>query len=163
VSVVPESRPANTRFGAAVYGSFLVVSVVGVAYEAGQDARFMTMTAFGSALVFWLAHWWSEVLGEQITTGEAFRDRDVLRVACREWPLVEAAFVPTLLLALAWAGVWSRDTGARLALAAAVLQIIGWALVAGRRAGWTRLRTGVFAAGQGTLGVALLLLEGVVH
>jgi hypothetical protein len=29
------------------------------------------------------------------------------------------------------------------ALAAAVLQIIGWALVAGRRAGWTWLRTGV--------------------
>jgi hypothetical protein len=35
--------------------------------------------------------------------------------------------VPTLLLALAWAGVWSRETGADLALAAAVLQITGWA------------------------------------
>jgi hypothetical protein len=163
VSVVPESRPANTRFGAAVYGSFLVASVVGVAFEAGQDARFMTMTAFGSALVFWLAHWWSEVLGEQIAAGEAFGHRDVLGVARREWPLVEAAVVPTLLLALAWAGVWSRETGAELALAAAVLQIIGWALVAGRRAGWTRLRTGVFAAGQGTLGVVLLLLERGVH
>lgn len=68
-----------------------------------------------------------------------------------------------MLLALAWAGVWSRETGAELALAAAVLQIIGWALVAGRRAGWTRMRTGVFAAGQGTLGVLLLLLERVVH
>jgi hypothetical protein len=163
VSVAPESRPASTRFGAAVYGSFLVASVVGVAYEAGQDARFMTMTAFGSSLVFWLAHWWSEVLGEQIAAGEAFRHRDVLRVAYREWPLVEAAVVPTLLLALAWAGVWSRETGAQLALTAAVLQIIGWALVAGRRAGWTWLRTGVFAAGQGTLGVLLLLLERVVH
>jgi hypothetical protein len=163
VSVLPESRSANTRFGAAVYGSFLVASVIGVAYESGQDARFMTMTAFGSALVFWLAHWWSEALGEQITAGDTFRHRDVLRVACREWPLVEAAVVPTLLLALAWADVWSRETGAQLALAAAVLQIIGWALVAGRRAGWTRLRTGVFAAGQGTLGVALLLLERAIH
>ena len=59
-------RRDNIRFGAAVYGSFLVASVVGVAFEAGQDARFMTTTAFGSALVFWLAHWWSEVIGEQI-------------------------------------------------------------------------------------------------
>jgi hypothetical protein len=163
VSVVPESRPANIRFGAAVYGSFLVASVVGVAFEAGQDARFMAAAAFGSALVFWLAHWWAEAIGEQIAAGEAFRHRDVLVVARREWPLVEAAVVPTLLLALAWAGVWSRDTGAELALAAAVLQIIGWALVAGRRAGWTWLRTGIFAAGQGTLGVVLLLLERVVH
>jgi hypothetical protein len=163
VSVVPDSRPTSVRFGAAVYGSFLVASVVGVAFEAGQDARFMTTTAFGSALVFWLAHWWSEVLGEQIAAGDAFRHRDVLVVARREWPLVEAALVPTLMLALAWAGAWSRETGARLALAAAVLQIVGWALVAGRRAGWTRLRTGVFAAGQGTLGVALLLLERLIH
>jgi hypothetical protein len=140
-----------------------VASVVGVAFETGQDARSMTTAALGSALVFWLAHWWSEVLGEQIAAGEAFRHRDVLGVARREWPLVEAAVVPALLLALAWAGVWSRETGAELALAAAVLQILGWALVAGRRAGWTWLRTGVFAAGQGTLGIVLLLLERVAH
>jgi hypothetical protein len=161
--VLSEPRSANVRFGAAVYGSFLVASVVGVAFEAGQDARFMTTTAFGSALVFWLAHWWSEVLGEQIAAGEAFRHRDVLGVARREWPLVEAAVVPTLLLALAWAGTWSRETGAELALAAAVLQIICWAVVAGRRAGWTWLRTSGFAAGQGTLGIVLLLLERVAH
>ena len=163
MNVSRDSRSGKVRFGAAVYGSFLVASVVGVAFEAGQDARFMTAAAFGSALVFWLAHSWSEVLGEQIAAGEAFRHRDVLGVARREWPLVEAAVVPTLLLALAWAGVWSRETGAELALSAAVLQIIGWALVAGRRAGWTWLRTGVFAAGQGTLGLVLLPLERVVH
>lgn len=163
VGAAPHARALDMRFSAAVYGSFLVASVIGVAYEAGHDARFMTMTALGSALVFWLAHWWSDVLGEQITAGEAFRHRDVLRVARREWPLVESAVAPTVLLALAWAGVWSRDTGARLALAAAFLQIVGWAVVAGRRAGWTPLRTGVFATGQGTLGVALLLLERFVH
>jgi hypothetical protein len=66
-------------------------------------------------------------------------------------------------LALAWAGVWSRETGAELALAAAVLQIAGWALVAGRRAGWTWLRAGLFAAVDGALGIVLLLLERLVH
>ena len=127
----------NVRFGAAVFGSFLVASVVGVSFEAGQDARAMTTTAFAfaSALVFWLAHWWSEVIGEQISAAEQFRRRDVLVVARREWPLVEAAVVPTAFLAFAWAGLWSRETGAELALGAAVLQITGWALVAGRRAG----------------------------
>jgi hypothetical protein len=49
-------------------------------------------------------------------------------------PLVEAAAVPTALLALAWAGVWSRETGAMLTLGAAILQITGW----GRR--WVSLR-----------------------
>jgi hypothetical protein len=139
-----------------------VASVVGVAFETGQDARFMTTTAFGSMLV-WLAHWWSEVIGAQISLGEDFRRRDAFVIASREWPLVEAAVVPTLLLGLAWAGVWSRETGAALALAAAVLQIVGWALVAGRRVGWTWLRAGLFAAVEGALGVVLLLLERVVH
>ncbi len=118
----------DIRYRAAVYGSFLVASVIGVAFEAGQDARVMTTTAFASALVFWLAHWWSEVIGEQISAGEQFRRRDVLVVARREWPLVEAAVVPTAFLALAWAGVWSRKTRAELALAAAVIQITGWSL-----------------------------------
>ena len=163
MSVVFESRGANIRFGAAVYGSFLVASVVGIAFETGQGARAMTATTFGSMLVFWLAHWWSEVLGEQISAGEAFRPGNVLVLARREWPLVEAAVVPTLLLALAWAGVWSRETGAELALAAAVLQITGWALVAGRRAGWTWLSAGLFAAVDGALGIVLLLLEKLVH
>jgi hypothetical protein len=54
VSVAVESRGANIRFGAAVYGSFLVASVVGVAFEAGQDVRAMTATAFGSMRVSWL-------------------------------------------------------------------------------------------------------------
>jgi hypothetical protein len=60
--------------------------------------------------------------------------------------------------------VWSRETGAELALGAAVLQITGWALVAGRRAGWSWLRAGLFAAIDGALGtVVLLLLEKLVH
>ena len=163
MTIVFESRGANVHFGAALYGSFLVASVVGVAFESGQGARAMTATAFGSMLVFWLAHWWSEVVGGQISAGEAFRHRHVLLLARREWPLVEAAVLPTLLLALAWAGVWSRETGAELALAAAVLQITGWALVAGRRAGWTWLRAGLFAAVDAGLGIVLLLLERMVH
>jgi hypothetical protein len=59
--------------------------------------------------------------------------------------------------------MWSRETGAALALAAAVLQITGWALVAGRRAGWTWLSAGLFAAVDGTLGFVLLPLEKLVH
>jgi hypothetical protein len=44
-----------------------------------------------------------------------------------------------------------------------LLQITGWALVAGRRAGWTWLRAGLFAAVDTALGIALLLLEKLIH
>ncbi len=83
-------------------------------------------------------------------------------IARREWPLVQAAAVPTLL-ALAWAGVWSRETGAALALGSAILQITGWGVVAGFRSGASPLSAVILGVGQGMLGVALLVLERLIH
>jgi hypothetical protein len=162
-ALVSVPRARDMRYGAAVYGSFLVASVVGVSYEAGEDARTMTGTLFASMVVFWLAHAWAEVVGENIAAGPSFRRRRIPAIARREWPLVEAAVVPTLFLALAWAGAWSRETGAALALAGAVVQITGWGFVAGLRSGGTLLSAGLLGAGQGILGVALLALERLVH
>ena len=150
-------------FGAAVYGSLLVASVVGIAYEAGQSAATMTATAASSMVVFWAAHTWSEALGERVAAGPAFRRRDILVVARHEWPLVEAAVLPTLCLALAWAGAWSREAGTRAALGAALLQIVGWGIVAGLRSGASPIAAAVMGAGEGALGLALLALERFVH
>ena len=81
----------------------------------------------------------------------------------REWPLVEAAVVPTALLALAWAGVWSRETGAALALGSAILQITGWGVAAGFRSGASPLSAVILGVGQGLLGVLLLVLERLIQ
>jgi hypothetical protein len=153
----------DVRFGAAVYGSFLAASVIGVAYESGAGARALTVSLLGSMLVYWAAHVWSDAVDERIRAGEAFTRRDVLVIARREWPLVEAAALPSILLALAWAGAWSRETGARLALAAALAQVIVWGFAAGRRAGANRLTATVLAAGEGVLGVVLLAAERLVQ
>jgi hypothetical protein len=160
---VPPILDRAVRFGAAVYGSFLAASVVGVAYESGADARAMTASLLGSMAVFWAAHVWSDGVGERILRGDAFAPRDALVIARREWPLVEAAALPSILLALAWAGAWSRETGARLALAAALVQVVAWGFVAGRRAGGSPLTAGVLAAGDGILAVLLLAAERLVR
>ncbi len=155
----PPILDRDVRFGAAVYGSFLAASVVGVAYESGAGARTMTAALLGSMLVFWAAHVWSDVVGERIALGEAFRPRDALSIARREWPLVEAAALPSILLALAWAGAWSRGTGAMLAVAAALVQVVAWGFAAGRRAGGSPLAATVLAVGEGALAVLLLGAE----
>jgi hypothetical protein len=152
----------HVRYGAAVYGSFLVASVVGAAFEAGADARNLTGSAFVSMLVFWLAHVWSEVVGEHVSAGTRFHARVIPVIARREWPLVEAAVVPTALLALAWAGVWSRETGAALALGSAIVQITGWGVVAGFRSGASPPSAVILGVGQGMLGVLLLVLERLI-
>jgi hypothetical protein len=161
--VTPVDGQRDIRYGAAVYGSFLVASVVGATFEAGADARTLTGSAFVSMLVFWLAHVWSEVVGEHVSAGTRFHARVIPVIARREWPLVEAAAVPTALLALAWAGVWSRETGAALALGSAILQITGWGVVAGFRSGASPLSAVILGVGQGILGVLLLVLESLIH
>ncbi len=114
-------------------------------------------------LVFWAAHVWSDAMGERIARGDGFGARDVLRIARREWPLVEAAALPSILLALAWAGAWSRGTGTRLALAAALVQVVAWGLAAGRRRGGSWLTAAVLAAGNGVLAVLLFSAERLVQ
>ena len=160
---LPPVLDRDVRFGAGVYGSFLAASVIGVAYESGAGARTMTASLLGSMLVFWAAHVWSEAVGERIRVAAGFRPRDVLVIARREWPLVEAAVLPSILLTLAWAGAWSRETGARLALAAALVQVVAWGFAAGRRAGGSWLAAMVLAGGEGTLAVLLLAAERLVH
>ena len=83
---LPPVLDRDVRFGAAVYGSFLAASVIGVAYESGAGARTMTASLLGSMLVYWAAHVWSDAVGERIRLGEAFRPRDVLLIARRECP-----------------------------------------------------------------------------
>jgi hypothetical protein len=137
--------------------------VIGVAYESGAAARTMTASSLGSMLVYWAAHVWSDTVGERIRLGKAFRPRDTLLIARREWPLVEAAALLSILLGLAWAGAWSRETAARLALAAALVQVLAWGFAAGRRAGGSRLTATMLAAGGGMLAVLLLGAERLVQ
>jgi hypothetical protein len=160
---LPPVLDRDVRFGAAVYGSFLAASVIGVAYDSGAGARTMTASLLGAMLVYWAAHAWSDAVGERIRLGKAFRPRDMLFIARREWPLVEAAALPSILLGLAWAGAWSRETGATLALAAALVQVVSWGFAGARRAGGSRVTAAALAAGDGMLAVLLLAAERLIQ
>jgi hypothetical protein len=160
---LPPILDRDVRFGAAVYGSFLAASVVGVAYESGAGARTMTASLVGSMLVFWAAHVWTDVVGERIALGEAFRPRNALLIARREWPLVEAAALPSILLALSWAGAWSRGNGASWrSRQPSCRSSRGDSLRGGAPEG-AGLPTTVHAAGEGMLAVLLLGAERLVR
>jgi hypothetical protein len=149
-------------YAAAVYGSVLVTALVGAAFEAQFDARTMTLTLLTTTLVFWLAHVWSDVMGVRLA-GTVPRWNDVRRIAVSKWPVVEAGLVPDALLTLAWFGVCSRDSGAELAMLAAVLQLAGW----GFAAGWRTQRRVAPAIVTGVVdcafGLAIVGLEVAIH
>jgi hypothetical protein len=160
VRAVPPPR-REVDYGAAVYGSVLVAALVAAEFESDVEARAMTLTLLATTIVFWLAHVWSDALGERVA-GAAVTLRRLRGIAMARWPLVEAGLVPAALLALSWIGVYSRDAGAVLALAAAVLQLFGWGFLAAWR---TRqeLAFGLLSAVvNGALGSAIVVLEVLV-
>ena len=149
-------------YAAAVYGSVLVTALVGAAFEAHLDARTMTLTLLTTTVVFWLAHVWSQVMGVRLG-GTIPRWTDVRHIALSEWPVVEAGFVPDALLALAWAGVYSRDSGAELALITAVLQLAGWGFAAGWRTQHRLAPAIVTGLVDCAFGIAIVGLEVAIH
>jgi hypothetical protein len=153
----------GSLYGAAVYGSVLATALLGAMREEHADARKLTLSLVGSMLVFWLAHAWSEIVGERVAAGRLFDPARIRQVARAEWPLVEAGAVPAAALALAWAGLWSRDLGVDLALAAAILQLVGWGAVAAHRTESRWPAAVLMGAVEGALGLAIVGLELLLH
>ena len=148
--------PGRYQYGPAVYGSVLATSLVGSMFEEQASARIMTLTLVSSILIFWIAHAWSEVVGERLANGPVFDRSAIWPIAISEWPLVESGMLPAALLALAWAGLYSRQTGAVLALGASLLQLVGWGVLAGyrtRERWWNAWLVGAF---DGVLGLAIV-------
>ena len=155
--------PGRYQYGPAVYGSVLATSLVGSMFEEQASARIMTLTLVSSILIFWIAHAWSEVVGERLANGPVFDRSAIWPIAISEWPLVESGMLPAALLALAWAGLYSRQTGAVLALGASLLQLVGWGVLAGyrtRERWWNAWLVGAF---DGVLGLAIVGIEIALH
>jgi hypothetical protein len=150
-------------YGAAVYGSILVAALVGAMFEDSSGPRSMTLSLLGSILAFWLAHVWSAVIGERVSEGRRFKVSRVRSIAVDQWPLVEAGLLPGLLIAIAWMGGYSRHTGVVLALAVAIVQLVGWGMFAGHRVETTWARALLVGLFDGGLGLAIVAFEIGVH
>lgn len=150
---------SHDGYAAAIYGSIVATAFVGAEFEAHVDARFLTLSLLATMLVLWLAHLWSE----SVSGGVAGNRGELRAIAAAEWPFVEASLLPVAMLALAWAGAWSRQTGVVLALAAGIVQLAGWGLAAGLRSHERLGRAIVRGVVDAALGLAIVWLEIGIH
>jgi hypothetical protein len=151
------------KFSPAIYGSILATSLVAALDVTEATAQEMTLTLLSTTIVFAVAHAWSEAVSERIALGHGFLLARLIELTLREWPLVEAGFVPGAALALAWAGVWSAGVGAGIALTLAVLQLFGWGIVVGRRSYERWSAALAVGAVNGCFGLILVALKVAVH
>lgn len=147
-------------YSGAVYGSMLAASVVATAGVSSDFTRLkLVAMLIITGLVFWAAHVYARWAGERQLAGNHWSWRQISRIASHEWAIVEAAFLPTLAVAIS--PVFGLDlTGAAwLALGVAVSQQVGWACLGAVRASASALQVVTECVVNLILGVILMVAK----
>lgn len=154
---------SNGNFAAAVYGSILAAGVVASMDVGDATDGEMTVALAGTMFVFWLAHVWSEAIGDRMNDPRPYTWRRMRAVASWHWPMVQASLGPLAALLLADVGVWSLGTAVTAALLVSIAQLVGWGIAVGRRTFDSWPAALLSGAVDGMLGVLIVVLKTFVH
>ena len=157
---VPPVADAEVRDDAtAIYGSLLVTGMVAVQWRADSVPDAIALTVVVSVIVFWLAHVWSEIVGRRVrgpvTPAEA------VAIARAETPMLSAAVVPALVLALGPLIV-TKDQAIAAALLVCIGELFVWGLIVGRAAHSSPVLTLRVAIVDSLLGLVIVALKVLV-
>lgn len=153
----------NGNFAAAVYGSILAAGVVASLDVGHVSDGDMTIALAGTMFVFWLAHVWSEAIGDRMNDPRPYTWKRLRAVASWHWPMVQASLGPLAALVLADLGVWSLNTAVTLALLISIAQLVGWGIAVGRRTFESWPAALLSGAVDGALGLMIVVLKTFVH
>jgi hypothetical protein len=145
----------------AIYGTIIGASVLAATEENTPIAE-VAATVVITLLVYWLAERWSFLLGHHLT-GEPIDFAHAREVFAEGFSMVQASYVPLVVMLLSWGFGAGENLAVNLALLATLVVLVLLGVVAGRRSGlrgWGLLGGAVFT---GALGVLLILLKSLLH
>lgn len=156
--MLPTDNPAGVVYGVITVGALM-------AAESGRHESYID--AFASSLIatllYWLAHSYSDLLGDRLSTGEPLTMKVLARELAHDWAIVRGAAIPLLALVIAWVVGAGRESGVTAALRTAVVTVVVFELLAGIRAkstpGELLLKAGVGVA----MGIAILAVKGILR
>jgi hypothetical protein len=149
----------------AIYGTILVMAVItALSHDDSVTSAQLIAGVLATTFVFWVAHVYSEVLGNRVEGGSGVPSVANIATAARgEWPLVEASLLPVLSLLLGVVGLVKTDAAVAIAIGVGVVELFGYGILAGRRLGLSRSGTAVVGVINGVLGLLIVLLKVLVH
>jgi hypothetical protein len=153
-------EPVHPDYATAIYGSLLVTSLVAVQWRHEPSTDAIALTLVVSVVVFWLAHVWSEIVSRRVRG--PIGGREARGIALAEVPMLEAAVLPVLILALGRIPAVPIDVVIPTALVVCIAQLFVWGLVVGRAAHssrWLALRVAIL---DSLLGIAIVGLKVLV-
>ena len=170
-SRAPKARPVPLRARTArsisrtpSTGTILVLAVVAALSEDDHaPAGAILGAALATSLVFWIVHVYAEVLSRRASGDGTAWWPLVRQAAQREWPLVEAAFLPSVPLVLGAVGLLARSTAITLSLIVGLADLAAWGYFAGRAMRQSRVKSLASAVAAAGLGTLMVLLKNLVH
>ena len=145
-----------------IYGTILVTSII-----AASDSSHTIWRSFGilevTVVVFWLAHVYAHALAWSLDSNEQFSRRGLRRVARNEWPLLQAAVVPSIALIAGGMGLIATQTAYWIAVGFGVAMLIWWGLLFARKEELSGRATLAVVLVNASFGLVIVLLKEFVN
>jgi len=141
-----------------IYGTILVTSVIAAADASDAIWRSLGIVEI-TVIVFWLAHVYAGALAWSIDSDEPFSRREVRRIAGREWPLLQAAVVPSLALIAGGIGLIASRTAYWIAIGYGVAALVWWGLLFARKERLGRGATIAVVLVNASFGLVIVVLK----
>jgi hypothetical protein len=161
------ARPSRWRVFApdtagAIYGTIIAMAVVASTAADPGHGRALSLTV-ATLFVFWLAHVYAQTLSHHLRGARRLEWPAVKAAMVEERPLLEGPIPILLVLALGELHLLEGRQAVRLALWLGVAELVTWGILYARRQRWAWLPAATAGAVNGLLGLAIVVLEVIVH
>jgi len=139
----------------AIYGSVSILAVLLVMQSHPPSAWTAAVMLFGTSLAIALAETYSETIAEMIGHQRQFAARELAAIWRRTRPILVAANLPTAIVLLSVAGLYSVSTALNVAEFAVYAALFVWGLRVGQlmHDSWPR----IIASGLATVAIGVLI------
>ena len=141
-----------------IYGTILVTSVVAAADGSVEIWRSLGIVEV-TVIVFWLAHVYAHALAWRLDSNEQFSRAGLRNIAVGEWPLLQAAVVPSLALLAGALGLISARATYWIAIGYGVVALNWWGLLFARKERLSLPMTGAVVLVNASFGLCIVLLK----
>ena len=146
----------------AIYGTIAAMAVIAATAGHMPPGRLLAVTV-ATLAVFWLAHVYAQTLSHHLRGETRLSWASVTAAMAEERPMLEGPTPSLVLLLLGLLGVLREEMAVRLALWAGVAQLVIWGVAYARRQGWPWPSAMAAGAVNGVFGVAIVVLEVLLH
>jgi hypothetical protein len=156
--VDPEGDPAEV-----IYGTILAGVVLATKTHKGASGASIFWSAIGALVLYWLAHVYASVIGEQVNTGHRTNWVTVRHAGAEHWTRLRASLIPVLAFEVVRLGQGSVNTSVLSALWLTVGLLGAWGATAAFRSGARGVALVIESLACAAFGVVVVLLKIVLH